>query len=83
MLLPDSVSSAAALEVTELLLPLPGQQAACVLPHLALCGASRDFLVLLWGGRTGTFYKQQSHLITTEPGNGTWRILNHHQLLGL
>lgn len=83
MLLPDGLGSAVALEVTKLLLPLLGQQAACVLPHLALSGASRDFLLLLWGGKPGKFYKQQSHLITAEPGNGTWRLFNHHQLVGL
>ena len=82
MLLPDGLSSAAALEVTKLLLPLLGQQAACVLPHLPVSGVSGDFLLLLWGGKTGKFYKQQLHLITTEPGNGTWRLFNHHRLLG-
>lgn len=82
MLLPDRLGSAAVLEVTKLLLPLLAQQAACVLPHLARSGACGDFILLLWGEKTGKFSREQSHLITTEPGHGTRRLLNRHWLLG-
>lgn len=63
MLVCDNHGSATSLEVTKQPLLLPAQQAARVLPHLAVSGVSRGFPLLLWGGKTGKFYKQQSHLI--------------------
>lgn len=70
-------SSTAALEVTKLLLSLLDQQSAWVLPERPW---EQVESLLLWGEKTGKFYKQQSHLITTELGNDTQRLLSHHQL---
>lgn len=52
-----------ALEVTKLLLSLLDQQSAWVLSEWPCEQVER---LLLWGEKTGKFYKKQSHLLTTE-----------------
>lgn len=75
-----TVSSMVALEVTKLLLSLLDQQSAWVLPEWAW---EQVESLLLWGEKTGKFYNQQAHLLSTELRNDTRRLLCHHQLLGL